>query len=444
MEYVFVGGRPGPEITYDYCSINQSKNLLISMIDILNSSNSSAKSFSFFKSLYQMNEVYKKLLSYNTFIDSGGYSIIVGDVKVSQIREFIERYNHRIIEGLNFYDYVFSLDIPIFLKEPEFNTKIILKDFNRESLLKTFELVKNNNILKNKLYFVWQFKIKEQYDIWNELYNELNINDLVINRAAGGMVGLRGITQIDFSPLIAPMYRCLLDYINSNMVNPFSFHALGVYIQHDRFFLIFLEKLFEYYLNRQDLHITYDSVNYMRTAQLRSRDLDIYHFNGKSIDIYKHIQCPDFIYKEVYPNEHYNKILQEIENVKTKSKMNDVGAFVPLNIYSNVQLDKFFEYIINKYEMLDRFLKGNLQAVFLTLNTNHGNIFTSRRIESLKSNFRKTWKFHQWFLKSKKYDTFNNLMYEFIKDINFPASLTETVKINSNIDIKDIFNGMII
>ena len=73
----------------------------------------------------------------------------------------------------------------------------------------------------------------------------MKLNDYVVNYAAGGMVGLRGITQIDFSPFIAPMYRCLYEYINGNKNFDFRFHALGVYIQHDRFFLWFLEDLFK-------------------------------------------------------------------------------------------------------------------------------------------------------------------------------------------------------
>lgn len=419
MKYVFVGGRPSTQLDYSYESIKLTNNLLISMIDVLNSSNSHSKSYSFFKSLHEMNYVYRKNINYNVFLDSGGYSIIVGDVKGSQTREFIENYVKRILEGKLIYDYVFSLDIPVFLNEPNYNTVQHIYEFNKYSLFETYKHVKNDSILKNKIYFVWHFKIKEQYDIWSKLYDELKLNDYVVNYAAGGMVGLRGITQIDFSPFIAPIYRCLYEYINSNKKFNFRFHALGVYIQHDRFLLWFLEDLFKYYLETDQVYITYDSVNYMRTAQLRSRDLDIYHFNGKNIDIYKHISCPDEIYKTVYSNS-YDLLLEDIDNVKYNNKMRDVGAFVPLNIYSNLQLDTFFKYIIDKYDILNSFLSGNLINVLATLGTVYPNIFTNQRLNSLKTNFRKTWKFHQWFIKSKKIEKFNELMYEFIDDINFP------------------------
>lgn len=430
MEYVFVGGRPATTLDYSYASIRQTGNLLISMIDVLNSANSASKSFAFFKSLYEMHSAYRQSIDFNTFLDSGGYSIIVGDVKGCQTREFIEKYVNRIIEGKNIYDYVFSLDIPIFLQEPEFNTKVHIKEFNKLSLEQTYHHVKTDAVLRNKMYFVWHFKIKEQYDIWDELYNELKLNDHIENRAAGGMVGLRGITQIDFSPFIAPMYRCLVDYLNGNTSVPFRFHALGVYIQHDRFFLCFLEKLFNYYLNTDQCLITYDSVNYMRTAQLRSRELDIYHFNGTTIDIFPHINCPEHIYREVYPGNLYGSILTEIDNIRNKQKMLDVGAFVPLNVYGNVQLDKFFNHIIDKYDILDKFLKGKMIDVFPSLYSAHPHVFTSRRIECLKTNFRQTWPFHQWFTTSRKYDTLKPLMYKFIEDINFPASLSDTVKQN--------------
>ena len=80
MKYVFVGGRPSTQLDYSYDSIKWTNNLLISMIDVLNSNNSHSKSFSFFKSLHEMNYVYRKTIKYNVFLDSGGYSIIVGDV----------------------------------------------------------------------------------------------------------------------------------------------------------------------------------------------------------------------------------------------------------------------------------------------------------------------------------------------------------------------------
>lgn len=442
MEYVFVGGRPSPILDYSFNALNISKNLLISMIDVLNSNNSSSKAFSFFKALKEMRTEYDKHYKYNVFLDSGGYSIIVGDVKANQTREFIERYVNRVKEGKDIYDYVFSLDIPIFLSEPEYNTKEQIYNFNKWSLAATYNgLASVDETIRKKLYFVWHFKIKEQYDIWNQLYDELKINDLVYNRAAGGMVGLRGITQIDFSPFIAPLYRGLLDYLNGNTSIPFRFHALGVYIQHDRFFLWFLEKLFNRYLNTDTVHITYDSVNYMRTAQLRSRELDIYHFDGNKVEIYAHINCPNEIYKDVYQNN-YNNFMIEVDNIKNKTKMKDVNAFVPLNIYSNVQLDNFFEYIIDKYEIVDRFLSGKMTGVFEALGAAHPHIFSSKRLECIKENFKQTWPFHQWFIKDRKYESFHPLMYKFINDIKFPASLAETAKINA-VDYKEHFKDFI-
>ena len=442
MEYVYVGGKPNPIIDYHFPSVNIAGNLLISMIDVLNSSNSASKSFSFFKSLYQMHELYKQHgIKWNTFLDSGGYSIIVGDVKGSQTREFIERYCTRIIEGKLIYDYVFSLDIPIFLQEPTYNTKPIIKQFNRESLYQTYSLAAKDEILRNKLYFVWQFKIKEQYEIWNELYNELKLNDLVKNRAIGGMVGLRGITQIDFSPFIAPLYKCLFDYINGDTSIPFRCHTLGIYIQHDRFFLWFLEKLFNYYLNVDNCHLTYDSVNYMRTAQLKARDMEIFSFNGKTLDKYQHLNCPDSIYKLVY-NDLYDNILMEIDNINNNRKMKDVGAFTPLAIYSNRQLDLFFNYVIDKYNILDSFLKGNLKSELVNLSVLYPTIFTSRRIDCIKMNFKKCWDFHQWWIKDRKIDSLNELMYKFINDIKFPSSLAETNQI-ADINILDHFQGLI-
>src|SRR6056297_1923973 len=53
------------------------------------------------------------------FVDSAGYSIIVGDIPSKFINPFMEAYNHFLENYCKTHcDYMFSLDIPIFLKEP--------------------------------------------------------------------------------------------------------------------------------------------------------------------------------------------------------------------------------------------------------------------------------------------------------------------------------------
>lgn len=426
MEYVFVGSKPGVanRVNYNIHSIQQAENLLISLIEILNGGGIPAMNM-FYRHVQNLKSQFS---GFDAFIDSGGYSIIVGDVKFSNIRQFIHWYCEALAAGKDIYDYIFSLDIPIFLNEPERNNKVDIKECNRESITQTLEKLKEHDLF-HKWYFIYQFKIKDQYDIWSELYDELKLGDHIKYRALGGMVGLRGITQIDFSPFIGPMYRCLLDYLDGDTTVPFQLHSLGVYIQHDRFFLCLLEKLFNYYLKTDNTHLTYDSVNYMRTAQFKVKDLPIYTFRSRSkIEIIKHIELPEEILRSVYNTDAtYNGILEEIERVKADTNLIDVDSFTPLSVYSNVQLDKFFSYIIDRYNIVDNLVHNpmRIKHTLEQLGGTHPNVFSSQRIQSLRSNFNKLLPFHYWFTHDRRRTSLAPIMDRFIADINFPAHLED-------------------
>ncbi len=428
MEYVFVGGKPNNKAKIDYTfeSINQSKTLLVSLINVLNSGNFYPNHF--YDSLNKHFIDWKFKSHLKTFIDSGGYSIIVGDVLAQNVSEFIDKYLICAEIGLPVYDHIFSLDIPIFLKQPNYNSKQHIEEFNRISLTKTFNLVKNNEDFSNKLYFIWQFKIQEQYDVWSKLYDELKLNDNVKARALGGMVGLRGITQIDFSPFIGPSYRLLLDYIEGDTSVPFKMHCLGIYIQHDRFFLILLEKIFNVYLQRQDSYITYDSVNYMRTAQLFARKLPIWNFDNQQISQSLHINVSDDILRQVYNSDtSFYGIKEELERVKNGINLLNIDAFTPLNIYSNKQLDKYFEYIIDKYNIVYNIFHNpmRIKHTLDQIGSSFPNIFTPSRIRSIRANFNKLLPFHHWFMKDRNRKSLDDLLKKFIKDINFPSKLSD-------------------
>ena len=148
-------------------------------------------------------------------VDSGGYSIIVGEVVERDISKFIECYNQYQEKAVQAYDYIMSLDIPLIIGDQDFNKVQNIYRYNYQSLTATRENLINSPQLKDKLYLVWQFKTKEHFAIWDEINDELDLNRYVKHRALGGMVGLRDITGIDFSPFIANSFRCFLDYETS-------------------------------------------------------------------------------------------------------------------------------------------------------------------------------------------------------------------------------------
>lgn len=394
------------------------------------------------------NNYISKLDNGRIFVDSGGYSIIVGDIHPDDTRKAIGCYHYYLKEESNIYDAIFSLDIPTSPKYPEFNTKENIYNYNKISLTESSKVLTSSQNITKKFFFVWQFKMIDQYQIWNKLYDELKLNNVIKNRAIGGMVSLRdpenGV-NIDFSPFTAMSYRCLFDYINAgDFRTDFRLHMLGINIAYDRFQIALLEKLFKRYLEEYDCKnvlLTYDSFNYTKKVYLAGKDLGVFSFDGKDIVYYPHPRkVPDLVLRGVYlTDQMFNKIKQEQFNIEEFKYFDDINSFVPLSVYSNMCLDRFFEHIIDKYEIVDKIfkysdnvipLKNEIEDILQELQLEHSklskqykSLFTDSMIKSIKSNIRWTLKFHKWYTGSRTYESLNDLIYQFINEINFPHSL---------------------
>ena len=368
-------------------------------------------------------------------VDSGGYSIIVGDVDERDIAKLSGCYHEYQRKAVNAYDYIITLDIPLILGNYEFNKTKNIYRHNYQSLAATKENLQNVPHLREKLYMVWQFKTKEHYAIWDKINTELDLNNYVKHRALGGMVSLREIAQIDFSPFIANAFRCFLDYETSpDPSDEFRLHLLGINIRYDRFIIAFLEKLFNRYMgDHRKAALTYDSINYSRTAQLKMRYLEIYAFDDHELSVFRDIpSVPDDILKSVYPAKLFDSIQEEISKIEGLYRVNDSNAFAPLNIFSNNEIDRYFEYIIDQYELIDLIInhknainfKNRIRYVFDDLMGKHPYLFTPHLVQSIKKNLDITLDFHHWYVNKRDYKTLNRKIYRFIEKINFPRVLT--------------------
>jgi hypothetical protein len=460
MEYVFVGNSIESKdkivietdiynkqtittekmLDFSPLTIKKSKNLLISIINGLNQ-----KNFGLDTLQYSINDIifcknkYLNIPGYKLFIDSGGYSIIVGDVKPSDIQKFIDCYIYYLETQINIYDYIFSLDIPIFLDYPTYNTKSNIFQLNNTSLIKSVEIINKYPELKNKFYFIYQFKVKGQYEVWDKLYSDLELKNHIKCWGIGGMVGLRGILrndpnseEINFSPFTAISFRCLYDYSTSLNMDIFKLHMLGVYIKYDRFQIIILEKLFKLYLQHDKVLLTYDSINYFRTAQLKIKNLETYYiYNGDIIKYDKIWNVPMEVLKLVYDNdESFSSMLLELDRLNSSVNLLNVDTFVPLNVFSNLQVDKFFDDLIIKYEIMNIFLCSNyeqfnrkLTSILTHFNSKHSNLFTPKLIRCISENLRITYIFHLWWTKDRTKLKLDKLINDFINKINFPGGL---------------------
>jgi hypothetical protein len=438
----------GKKSDFNLCTVNQSKNVLISIIDGLKQTHFDHSTLKVaIDYIRKYNRDYVRPTNSISYVDSGGYSIIVGDVSPINIPRFIYYYNYYLETEVDIYDYIFSLDIPIFLGHPKYNTMKDIEAFNRQSLTESIKKLQENPILQSKWYFIYQFKVKGQYEIWNKLFKELEIGKLTANYAAGGLVGMRGIlrkdpnsTDINFSPFTAIAYKSLFDYLNGGKVgDEFRFHTLGIYIKYDRFQLYLLEKLFQDYLQMEGLQakvtITYDSVNYMRTAQLKVRDLIIYQFTGdddEPLIIHSQIQTtPKEIFEQVYGDKLVD-IGEELSLLMELKNLTNIDSFTPMNVYSNVQLDNFFNYIIDRYE-IDRLFftcqnwtqfSRQTTPILHTIQAKWPLIFTPKLIRCIKENLRLTYIFHTCWMKERNEIQLDLLVNAFIDKIGFPGKLT--------------------
>lgn len=364
------------------------------------------------RSLYPDNTIY---------VDSGGYSIIVGDIPKHTISKLIDLYSYFISTYTDKFDRVFSLDIPLSLKL-DINYYDTLLSLNTTSQEKTINAIKKSKELKNKLYFVWQFKTRKLFDIWKTVYNELKLWKYYNYYAVGGLVGLKNFANIKFSGYVVPiLYTVMLykeHYSKTFLKKELIYHVLGQYAAVDQLVILVIEEFIKRKYNLK-FHITYDSAAiHSEFINLKDKALYFFDYNGKNecsvydfdedLDIHPHIQNNLKSFKNV------------IDNLCKNERMSDIDAarfIYGLHIVSR-------EYIFNKIRgniadiLLDNklTLKGKLNHIetylkqtrnkYKTLST----VITDQFINTVNNNFKIL--LHM----SNKYDvdTKDDMMYKFI------------------------------
>ena len=343
-----------------------------------------------------------------TFADSGGYSIIKGDIEPKDIERFIQCYTTFFEYENDLYDRIFTLDIPYSLKHEELNQKNLIYEYNKSALAQQLEIIARKPYLLDKLYFVWHFKMKSLYEIWSRLVSGMDLNKIIRNRAIGGMVSLRNMTEINFSPFTGIAFRCFHDYLGAGYFdNGFRLHFLGINLQYDRFHIAFLEKLFHRLSGGQPIYHTYDSINYVQGARMK-KDFPVYDFtDNNELIVYDGVnQVPADLMNKIYlDNQLRDTIYDEIERRKSGKRLESTNSFIPLNIYGNLCLDRFFEYLIDKYEMVDNLLnaystavvEGKFKLINRKLKKEYPNIFGKEMMINLIENMEYTWTYCDWF-----------------------------------------------
>lgn len=368
------------------------------------------------------------------FIDSGGYSIIVGDVHPRDITKFIDCYNYYLEKfAPTNCDYMLSLDIPIFLKYPTYNTIKYVKQKNHQSLSKSKAILDADDQLYDKFIFIWQFKTPNQYKIWKDLYQEIFENeDRLYHFAIGGMVGLKGITSISFAPFTGPCFK-IIDIIKKKNLNKTSIlHLLGVNSISDRFHIAFLDKLFNKYLedSQSSVKITYDTINHLVSGFYKIRDLySIIKENNKYIHKNTHLLI-DKMNLLIEDHDTLIEVQKNLQDIVNGNQISNTYVVATMEVVKNQIINTILEDVILKYDLVNVFLSNNFNrfrniynSIHQQLRVDYPFIFKNKR-KQIILNFQYLYAFHDWFINGRDPVKLEILMDKFIKLIGFPVDLT--------------------
>jgi len=434
MQYVYVAGG-GSDDAMDRAITQQTQFALYSLIGGLRQKDFGLHTIE--NITYDIREFSKRFITPvngKIVTDSGGYSFIKGDISPGNLPMMIDCYNVYLESEITEYDYVFSLDIPFSMKYESFNTVGNVLEANIKSISESRHVLECNESLRDKFYYVWHFKIPEQFAIWKAIYERLEMCRFVKNHAIGGLVGIREATRVKFVPFMGISFYILNRKLQELVVDDsFRMHYLGVYAKTDRFCISFLEKLFGGYISGvSTIQMSYDSINPVHTVRMNA-DVPLFSFNGGEFRIYPSLlDAPEDVLRGVTIDEnHVQMIMSEIERRRAKTRLENSASLSPLNVYSNLQLDKFFAMIIDQYDLTGELAKatsptnlnGRLRRIFCDIEKRYPKAFSPYMRETIILTLERTWYWHQWFVGKRDAATLDAYMAQEIKEVGFPARL---------------------
>ena len=382
---------------------------------------------------YNIKEFYDNLYpNEELIIDSGGYSAIVGDINPRDISKFIECYCYFLEYHNEHLDYIMSLDIPIMLEYPKYNTYDTIRNFNFKSYGESKKILNKNEELYKKFIFVWHFKLHKQFKIWREIYDVFFEENKVNHHAIGGLVSLRGVTGIKFSPFIGPAYRCL-KLIENNEYKNSLIHILGVYGRHDRLFMQIMNQLFnEHYLKDKNktIDITFDTINYTISGLYRIRDLPLIQLLKSKSLLQSESKTHEYLEKFIPNKQVLEKILKEIQNIKNNKQIEDTRILSLTYVIYSAIIDKMMQQFIQEENIIELFiknpdynkLKNKLLPIIYRATKKYPFAFANLDKQIL-SNFYWLINFHRAYIDGAELDRIDKGIEHFIDAIKFPFDL---------------------
>jgi len=255
------------------------------------------------------------------YIDSGGFQIIVDDIKKSRIKEYIDVYHDLCNELCDNINLIFSLDI--YNKEL---TSVEIYNFNKYSIEKSIELVNEKQQFSDKQLFVLQSSNRYSFSNWQKLMRELNVENYYKKWAIGGLVGLKKSTNAKFSHAV-PATLWLLTYQKKYNATIDQVHWLG---QSSRLSFVSMA-LFERLYN---LNMTSDSSQLVRFAPLEAKLP--YMFQNLISKDFKLIKTKDEVFEHMIGQHSMGAITHKLSHrdVDTdKSEQQSYHSYTPLEYF---------------------------------------------------------------------------------------------------------------
>lgn len=367
-----------------------------------------------------LDSVDKKLL-----IDSGGYSIIKGQVNSRECIKFIQCYDYFLKKHSDLCHYIFSLDVPIFVKEPAMNTAQNIYKFNKASYGLSKKTLDQQPDLYDKFIFVWQFKLQKQFRVWRQIFDETFSDEKRLHHfAIGGMVRLRQITKIKFSPFIGMAYKILKLIYDRDLPKTSIMHMLGVFQGDNRFIIYFLDRLFnQVYLKDKQCKIksTYDTMNFIYNGLHEAREMIFLEaFPNGILDLPKYVK-----------DESIRQSIEiDIENVKSGQTINDLRLFGSMYMLYVHIVNEQMQKVIDDYGLVDIFInaanfyqfKNNLIPILDAAAQQYPLAFTGLASKVFES-FRWIHAFHSVWENNKSMTAIDKGIEKMISVINFPYDL---------------------
>ena len=357
--------------------VEQSNGTLVSIVEICNRGYKNNELFLFnINLLKQYKRKYLNNISSGLWVDSGGYNFLTNWKLDEQSVKFYLNSYIQFMTSNGLFEKIFSLDIPTVPKTCDrdnswVNTCDNIYNLNSMSQSYAVDALKRFPELKTKYIFTYQFKTASLYKIWKQIYKEEGLGKYVTHRAVGGVVGLHEASRrsknknLLFSPVIGPAFDCFNDYINAKSIDlDFKVHFLGISTELDQFVIIFLEKLFTYYLYTQGssskADFSIDTRSNSKNVEVGIRTTGIYSFEpgrypNRIHRDYLIRDIPNSRLRNIY-DKHYSELIsQEIsDNISWDKNVSQLSDFYPLSLYSNNNLLKYFDWFINSNELLKK------------------------------------------------------------------------------------------